>query len=312
MICGIDDGGRALQDAGRSKGHEETVKHSGKIERRFLLRREIAGGKGRASAPLHLGCLGAGGNREVFAARAGRERFLLLREGRGRFLRETKVALGVRAFEDLWRSSEGCRIQKKSRTVREAGLEFRIETIECGDAVVSTAVFEFPCRAAAGAFGPPEFVGAEITGLDEYSDAHLALHGVPPPRNGRSQAGALPFLFRNGILHVVLVTSSAGTRWIVPKGGLEKGMTRQEVALMEAAEEAGAIGVLEPGIKAQCRMADGRALHLYPLRVATLLPHWPERMLRRRVVLPVYRALLRVRDEGMAEAIRRLGRMLAP
>lgn len=283
-----------------------------KIERRFLLRREVPAAGGGELPPLHLGCLDAGGSREVFVARRGRDRFLLLREGRGRFLRETTVPLGMVAFKTLWKTAEGCRIQKKSHPAREDGRDFLVETIVCGDSAVSMAVFSFPTRAAAEAFLPPGFAGAETTGRDEYSDAHLALHGIPPPRNGRSQAGALPFLFRNGILHLVLVTSSSGTRWIVPKGGLEKGMTRQEVALMEAAEEAGAIGMLESGIKAQCRMADGRALHLYALRVAALLPHWPERVIRRRVVLPVYRALLRVRDPGMAQAIRLLSRRLAP
>jgi 8-oxo-dGTP pyrophosphatase MutT (NUDIX family)/CYTH domain-containing protein len=288
------------------------LKNSGKIERRFLLRRDAGSVVGEASATVHLGCLGTGGYRETFVGRIGRDRFLLVREGRGRFLRESTVPLGARAFGDLWRLVGEYRIQKKSRFMREGGRNFRVESMTCGNGVVSMAVFGFPTRAMAAAFVPPDFVGAETTGLEEYSDAHLALHGIPPPRNGRSQAGALPFLFRNGVLHVVLVTSSSGTRWIVPKGGLEKGMTRQEVALMESAEEAGAIGVLEPGIKAQCRMDDGRTLHLYPLRVATLLPHWPERLIRRRVVIPIYRALLRVRDVGMAEAIRGLGRRLEP
>lgn len=312
MIWGIDAGWLCWHDKRKFDGYAELVKNSGKIERRFLLRRGAVCLGPALSPPLHLGCLAAGGNREMFVARHGRKRFLLLREGRGRFFRETTVPLALGAFEDLWRSTEGSRIQKKSYSARASGLDFRVETIESGDAVVSMVVFEFPSAVAASAFLLPECAGADITALEEYSDAHLALHGVPPLRNGRLQAGALPFLFRNGILHVVLVTSSAGTRWILPKGGLEKGMTRQEVALMEAAEEAGAIGVLEPGIKTQCRMADGRALHLYPLRIATLLPHWPERAMRRRVVLPVYRALLRVCDPGMAAAIRHLSRQLAP
>lgn len=81
---------------------------------------------------------------------------------------------------------------------------------------------------------------------------------------------------------------------------------------MEAAEEAGAVGALEPGIQTRCRMEDGRTLFLYPLRVASLLPNWPERALRRRVVLPVYRAGLRIRDTALAEAIREIGRRLAP
>jgi 8-oxo-dGTP pyrophosphatase MutT (NUDIX family) len=114
------------------------------------------------------------------------------------------------------------------------------------------------------------------------------------------QAGAVPFLFKKGVLHIVLITSSSGARWLIPKGHLESGMSLEEVALMEAAEEAGAIGTIEPGCRMQCPTEDGRTLQLFPLRVATLLPHWPERFVRRRVVLPVYRALLSPPEPGSA------------
>lgn len=281
-------------------------------ERRFLLRDLPQGVAAETKEVLHLGCLSAGGNREVFVGRRGRERFLLEREGRLRLRRESEVPLGARGFEELWRLTEGSQIRKTTRAACVKGLDFRIETVERGGEGISIATVGFPGQAAAASFVPPVFFGVEITGLEEFSDAHLALHGLPSVRNGRAQAGALPFLFKNGILHVVLVTSSSGQRWIVPKGGLEKGMTRQEVALMEAAEEAGVIGTIEQGIKTQCRMDDRRVLYLYPLRVTTLLPHWPERALRRRVVLPIYRALLRVRENGVAQAIRRLGRQLEP
>jgi len=48
------------------------------------------------------------------------------------------------------------------------------------------------------------------------------------------------------------------------------------------------------------------------LRVSVLLPFWPERLTRRRVVLPIYRAILRIRDVGLAQAIRRMARELEP
>ena len=309
-VWGIDGAGGECHPAIRIDRDVGSVNNTVRGERKFLLRKAVASVAPAKTTVLQLGCLSAGGNREVFVGRRGRDRFLLEREGRLRFRRESEVALGARGFEDLWRLTEGCRIFKKCQSVRVQGLDFRIETVERGGESLSIAVVEFPSRAAASAFVPPAFLGVEITGFEEFSDAHLALHGLPPARNGRAQAGALPFLFKNGVLHVVLVTSSSGLRWIVPKGGLEKGMTRQEVALMEAAEEAGAIGTIEPGIKIQCRMDDRRVLHLYPLRVATLLPHWPERALRRRVVLPIYRALLRVREQGVAQAIRHLSRQL--
>ena len=81
---------------------------------------------------------------------------------------------------------------------------------------------------------------------------------------------------------------------------------------MEAAEEAGAIGTIESGCRAKCATEDGRTIQLFPLRVATLLPHWPERFVRRRVVLPVYRALLRISDPLLARALRDLSRHLRP
>jgi hypothetical protein len=87
-------------------------------------------------------------------------------------------------------------------------------------------------------------------------------------------------------------------------------MTYEQVALMEAAEEAGAIGIIEPGIPALCQLDDKRPLYLYPMRVATLLPLWPDRFVRRRVVLPIYEALLRIVDVDLARAIRSLARQI--
>jgi 8-oxo-dGTP pyrophosphatase MutT (NUDIX family)/CYTH domain-containing protein len=288
------------------------VKDASAMERRFLLNKPVDGTSGGGSKTLQIGCLSAQGNREVFVCRAGAEHFLRVCEGRQRFHRKCEVPLEKSHFESLWKLVEGARIYKKIRPARLGSLEFLVETIECRQATFSIAVVRFPSRRLATAFQPPECFGQEISGHDEFSDAHLALHGIPPLRNGCSQAGALPFLFKDGILHIVLITSSSGTRWIIPKGGLEHNMSRQEVALMEAAEEAGAIGSIEHGLKTECRQGDQRLLHLYPLRVAVLLPNWPERLQRRRVVLPIYRALLRIRDAGLAQAIRRLARQIEP
>ena len=56
------------------------------------------------------------------------------------------------------------------------------------------------------------------------------------------QAAAVPV--RTG--KVCLVTSSSGRRWVVPKGMMEPGKTASEIALQEAWEEAGLVGVLQP------------------------------------------------------------------
>jgi len=45
---------------------------------------------------------------------------------------------------------------------------------------------------------------------------------------------------------VGLVTSSSGRRWVVPKGMIDPGHSPGEAALIEAWEEAGLVGVLDP------------------------------------------------------------------
>src|SRR6476620_2968172 len=45
---------------------------------------------------------------------------------------------------------------------------------------------------------------------------------------------------------VCLVTSSSGRRWVVPKGQIDPGHTPGEAALIEAWEEAGLVGALDP------------------------------------------------------------------
>src|SRR2546423_5117901 len=56
------------------------------------------------------------------------------------------------------------------------------------------------------------------------------------------QAAAIPV--RLG--QVCLISSRNGKRWVVPKGCLEPGKTASEIALQEAWEEAGLVGLLPP------------------------------------------------------------------
>ena len=65
---------------------------------------------------------------------------------------------------------------------------------------------------------------------------------MPDTPGTLQQAAAIPV--RMG--QVCLVTSRSGKRWVIPKGCLEPGKTAGEIALQEAWEEAGIVGVLQP------------------------------------------------------------------
>ena len=117
------------------------------------------------------------------------------------------------------------------------------------------------------------------------------------------QAGAIPV---NGS-GVCLVTSSSGKRWVIPKGCMEPGKTAGEVALMEAWEEAGLVGVLDPEPAGSYLYEKaGTTCHVtvFLLRVTGVADDWPECGLRERSWLSLAQALKRLEDTGLREILR--------
>jgi 8-oxo-dGTP pyrophosphatase MutT (NUDIX family) len=106
---------------------------------------------------------------------------------------------------------------------------------------------------------------------------------------------------------VCLVTSSSGKRWVIPKGCLEPGKTAGEVALQEAWEEAGLVGVLRPepvGSYLYEKFGNSYHVTVFLLHVTEAADDWPEQPLRQRCWLTPVQALARVEDAGLRELIR--------
>lgn len=63
------------------------------------------------------------------------------------------------------------------------------------------------------------------------------------------QSAVVPYRWRKRRLQILVITSSSGTRWVLPKGLVESYLTPAESAAKEALEEAGIVGSpLEPSI----------------------------------------------------------------
>lgn len=278
-----------------------------KITRTFLLKGPLPDVRGLPSSTMKKGCLSSGRGREVWVEQNDRSYAIRVQDQQANTI--SLVNISQKEFAPLWELCGKARVE----LVRYlANADFELDVFGGGLEPFALARVHFDSSLGNRRFKKPDFLGREITDSELYSLRMIALRGLPVNPVPQMQAGAVPFLFKNGILHIVLVTSSSGSRWLIPKGRLETGMTLQEVALMEAAEEAGVIGIIESGVEAQCRMEDQRTIHLYPLRVATLLPLWPEKLSRRRIVLPIYHALLRITDVELCRAIRSLSRELLP
>lgn len=64
----------------------------------------------------------------------------------------------------------------------------------------------------------------------------------PRPAYYYRQSSVIPYRMKKGKPQVLLILSSGGKRWVVPKGIVEPGLSPAESALIEAEEEAGAKG----------------------------------------------------------------------
>ena len=117
------------------------------------------------------------------------------------------------------------------------------------------------------------------------------------------QAAAVPF--SEG--RVCMVTSSSRRRWVLPKGLIDPGHTPGEAALVEAWEEAGLLGTLDPEpLGSYVYEKLGRECHVlvYRMTVTEVRDAWPEKGMRERVWLAPRDVLDRVEEPGLRDILR--------
>jgi phosphohistidine phosphatase len=125
-----------------------------------------------------------------------------------------------------------------------------------------------------------------------------------------AQSAVIPYRRRllSRRLEVCLITNRRGTRWIVPKGVVEPGLSPAESAAKEAWEEAGLRGevqVAELGRYRYRKWGDECEVSVYPMRVTETLRTWPESHRRRRWV-PLAQAVAEIGQEPLRALLQKL------
>ncbi len=126
---------------------------------------------------------------------------------------------------------------------------------------------------------------------------------MPTALGTLQQAAAIPV--RTG--QVCLVTSRNGKRWVIPKGCFEPGKTAGEIALQEAWEEAGLVGVLQPEpVGSYLYDKNGITCHVlvYILHVTEVRDQYPEKDGRERAWVSPAEAVARIEDRGLRDILR--------
>jgi 8-oxo-dGTP pyrophosphatase MutT (NUDIX family) len=94
---------------------------------------------------------------------------------------------------------------------------------------------------------------------------------------------------------------------VVPKGQIDAGHTAGEAALVEAWEEAGLVGALDPeplGTYAYEKYGRELLVLVFKLTVTEARDEWPERQLRARAWVTLDEALDRIEEAGLRDLLR--------
>jgi len=138
---------------------------------------------------------------------------------------------------------------------------------------------------------------------------HLSASGNQPV----SQAGVIPFRrTADGKLEVLLV-SSRSHGWIFPKGHLEPLIAAADMGAIEALEEAGVRGQVEPASLGTWTYAKGGCTYrvaFYDLQVDHVLDTWKEQHRRRRRWCTADKAVQVLPSRDLQKLVKRLARQL--
>ena len=149
-------------------------------ERRFLVESTPDGLIPSRPVPLRQGYLATGERRSVRVRDAGAEGCTLtFKAGSGLERTELEWSIGRREFEAAWPHTVGQRIEKTRHRIQFGDHVIELDVFaENLDGLVIAEV-EFDSSEASETFDPPAWFGREVTDDGRYTNASLALHGLP-------------------------------------------------------------------------------------------------------------------------------------
>lgn len=149
------------------------------IERKFLLT-EAPDWLGECErAEIEQGYLAVSSDAEVRVRRRNGERTLTAKRGRGEVREEAEIEITDEQFGELWPLTEGRRLRKIRHLVEGEGGTVEVDVYEGDlDGLVIGEV-EFDSEQSSERFESPPWLGAEVTGRDEYANESLAVDGAP-------------------------------------------------------------------------------------------------------------------------------------
>jgi 8-oxo-dGTP pyrophosphatase MutT (NUDIX family) len=134
------------------------------------------------------------------------------------------------------------------------------------------------------------------------------------------QYAALPYRIEGRQVRILLITSRGTQRWVIPKGWPMHGLKPQDAAAVEAEEEAGVTGEIEPqplGSYRYIKQLKGERstavqVIVFPFRVEGEAEEWKEQHQRRLAWFPYQEAAALVAEPALRHLVREFGAERTP
>jgi 8-oxo-dGTP pyrophosphatase MutT (NUDIX family) len=121
-------------------------------------------------------------------------------------------------------------------------------------------------------------------------------------------SGVIPYRIQAGEVEILLVKSSGGKHWVIPKGWITPWLTSAQSAAKEAWEEAGVVGTIRtPAIGYYRIQKWGLWLNVevFLLHVTQELSNYPESKVRARQWMSVPDAAQQIRQDDLKQLLLR-------
>jgi adenylate cyclase len=173
----------ATSQQGRSalrRVHAEPARSLVERERRFLIHSAPHDLIPTSTVTLRQGYLAADEGCSVRVRDAGPEGCTLtVKAGRGAERTELEWSIERREFNAAWAHTVGQRVEKTRQRIPFNGHVIELDVF-AGDLLgLMMAEVEFTSSDALAAFEPPAWFGRDVTNDGRYTNASLALHGLP-------------------------------------------------------------------------------------------------------------------------------------
>ena len=122
------------------------------------------------------------------------------------------------------------------------------------------------------------------------------------------QSAVIPYLEKNGMIQIMLITTRKKKKWTLPKGIVEPGLTPEESALQEAYEECGVEGEIEKKVFDTFHYEKwGGTCHVqvFLMKITYLHDQWPENAFRTRKAFSIDEAIRSIGRKEMQPVLKK-------